>query len=102
MSYHGTMALQAGVLVALTQQIPEHQVLIFGALGVRVKVNSLVCTVPSLCLKFVGFHSPAPTNDLRDFLDRRVHSWVPIALHSDSVWLARLLGIPPILEEDRW
>jgi len=95
------MALQAGVLVALTQQIPEHQVLIFGVLGVRVKVNSLACTVPSLRLTIVGFLSPAPANDLRDSLHRPVHPWLPIALHSDSVWLARLLGIPPVLEEDR-
>ncbi len=42
MSYRGLMALQAGVLVALTQSIPEHQVLLFGVLGVRVKVISLV------------------------------------------------------------
>jgi hypothetical protein len=41
MSYHGTMALQTGILVALTQQIPEHQVLLFGTFGVRVKVLQL-------------------------------------------------------------
>jgi len=37
MSYHGLKALQAGVLVALTQSIPEHQILLFGVFGVRVK-----------------------------------------------------------------
>lgn len=38
MDYHGTMALQTGILVAFTQLIPEHQVQFFGAFNVRVKV----------------------------------------------------------------
>lgn len=92
------MALQAGVLVALTQQIPEHQVLLFGALGVRVKVCSLVCAVSLQCLSIL--HPTAFTYDLCDFLDSHVHLGLPIALYFDSVWLARLLGIPPVLEED--
>lgn len=49
------MALQASVLVALTQQIPEHQVLLFGALGVRVKVglHVLYSIVAMLKMDFV-------------------------------------------------
>ena len=43
MSYNGLMALQTGILVAFTQAIPEHQILLFGALGVRVKVISSSC-----------------------------------------------------------
>ena len=43
MSYNGLMALQVGMLVAFTQAIPEHQILLFGALGVRVKVISFCC-----------------------------------------------------------
>ena len=39
MDYHGQMALQAGLLVAFTQIIPEHQVQVFGVLKVRVKVD---------------------------------------------------------------
>jgi hypothetical protein len=50
------MALQAGVLVALTQQIPEHQVLLFGVLGVRVKVDSHVSHSIIEMLKCISFH----------------------------------------------
>lgn len=39
--YHGLMALQAGILVAYTQLIPEHQIQILGTFKVRVKVRSL-------------------------------------------------------------
>jgi len=33
------MALQAGILVAFTQAIPEHQLQVFGVFKARVKVN---------------------------------------------------------------
>ena len=36
--YHGQMALQAGILVAFTQLMPEHQIQILGVFRVRVKV----------------------------------------------------------------
>jgi hypothetical protein len=38
MIYRGQSALQCGILVAFTQLIPEHQVQLFGALKMRVKV----------------------------------------------------------------
>jgi hypothetical protein len=37
--YHGQMALQAGILVAFTQAIPEHQIQVFGVFNARVKVG---------------------------------------------------------------
>jgi hypothetical protein len=37
--YAGQMALQAGVLVAFTQIIPEHQLQLFGSFKIRVKVR---------------------------------------------------------------
>ena len=37
--YHGQMALQAGILVAFTQAIPEHQIQVFGFFKARVKVK---------------------------------------------------------------
>ena len=37
--YHGQMALQAGMLVAFTQAIPEHQLQLFGVFKARVKVK---------------------------------------------------------------
>lgn len=36
--YHGLSGLQVGFLVAFTQLIPEHQLQLFGALKLRVKV----------------------------------------------------------------
>ena len=33
------MALQAGILVAFTQAIPEHQIQVFGVFSARVKVK---------------------------------------------------------------
>lgn len=33
------MALQAGILVAFTQAIPEHQIQVLGIFNARVKVN---------------------------------------------------------------
>lgn len=33
------MALQAGILVAFTQAIPEHQIQVFGVFNARVKVK---------------------------------------------------------------
>lgn len=38
--YHGLSGLQAGLLVAFTQIIPEHQIQLFGVLKARVKVRS--------------------------------------------------------------
>ena len=46
MEYHGLMALQAACLVAFTQQIPEHQVQLFGFIKLRVKVRT--CAMPVL------------------------------------------------------
>ena len=37
--YHGLSGLQVGFLVAFTQLIPEHQLQLFGALKLRVKVS---------------------------------------------------------------
>lgn len=37
--YHGQMALQAGILVAFTQAIPEHHIQILGVFKARVKVK---------------------------------------------------------------
>ena len=37
--YHGQMALQAGIMVAFTQAIPEHQIQILGVFKARVKVR---------------------------------------------------------------
>lgn len=40
MNYRGVEALQAGVLVAFTQLMPEHQIQLFYLLKMRVKVRS--------------------------------------------------------------
>jgi len=58
MSYRGLMALQAGVLVALTQSIPEHQVLLFGVLGVRVKRLPMLYVNFSMIMCLIGYQSP--------------------------------------------
>jgi len=58
MSYHGLMALQAGVLVALTQSIPEHQVLLFGVVGVRVKRLPMLYVTFSMIMCLIGYQSP--------------------------------------------
>ncbi|KAF8338281.1 eukaryotic integral membrane protein-domain-containing protein [Cantharellus anzutake] len=58
MSYRGLMALQAGILVALTQAIPEHQILLFGALGIRVKRLPMLYVTFSTIMCILGFQSP--------------------------------------------
>ncbi|KAF8323038.1 DUF1751-domain-containing protein [Clavulina sp. PMI_390] len=58
MNYHGMMALQVGMLVALTQQIPEHQVLLFGMYGVRVKRLPMLYVTFSNIMCILGYQSP--------------------------------------------
>jgi Eukaryotic integral membrane protein (DUF1751) len=111
MAYNGLMALQVGVLVALTQAIPEHQILLFGTLGVRMKVISVVAP---LCYPFeltfgcfyrdnppVTGHMtiaiPAASNALCDILQHYVHSGLPVTVYSHPIWVACLMGIPSIL-----
>lgn len=96
------MALQVGILVALTQQIPEHQVLLFGAIGIRVKVSiypffSLLTHPYELKMAIITALAYA----LCDVLQYHVHYWLSIALHPHSIWLARVLGVPPILQANR-
>lgn len=56
--YHGLSGLQVGFLVAFTQLIPEHQLQLFGALKLRVKVSVPPSTHPT----------PADENTLRQTL----------------------------------
>ncbi|THH11605.1 hypothetical protein EW145_g529 [Phellinidium pouzarii] len=58
LEYHGTMALQTGILVAFTQLIPEHQVQVFGLLKVRVKRLPMAYVTLSTVMVFAGFQSP--------------------------------------------
>lgn len=58
LSYHGMMALQVGILVALTQQIPEHQVLLFGVVGTRVKKLPMLYVTVSNIACIIGYQSP--------------------------------------------
>jgi len=58
MSYNGLMALQVGMLVAFTQAIPEHQILLFGALGVRVKRLPMLYVTFSNIMCILGYQSP--------------------------------------------
>ncbi|KAF9513593.1 hypothetical protein BS47DRAFT_1296004 [Hydnum rufescens UP504] len=58
MAYNGLMALQVGVLVALTQAIPEHQILLFGALGVRIKRLPMLYVTFSNIMCILGYQSP--------------------------------------------
>lgn len=34
-------------------------------------------------------------------LDRNVHHWVPMPVHSHSIWMAGILGLAAILQEER-
>ncbi|KAH7107056.1 DUF1751-domain-containing protein [Auriculariales sp. MPI-PUGE-AT-0066] len=56
--YFGTTAVQAGILVAFTQIIPEHQVQLFGVLRVRVKGLPTVYVTISTVLCLIGFQAP--------------------------------------------
>lgn len=46
MGYHGQMALQIGLMVALTQLIGEHNVQLMGVIRVKVKVGFISLCVP--------------------------------------------------------
>lgn len=56
--YHGQMALQAGILVAFTQAIPEHQVQVFGVFGARVKSLPMAYNTFSVIMSLFGYQSP--------------------------------------------
>jgi len=56
--YHGQMALQAGILVAFTQLIPEHQIQIFGIFKVRVKSIPMAYNTFSVIMSLFGIQSP--------------------------------------------
>jgi len=58
MTYSGQMALQAALLVAFTQLIPEHQVQLFGMLKMRVKQIPMLYVGFSNVMCVVGFQSP--------------------------------------------
>lgn len=56
--YHGQMALQAGILVAFTQLMPEHQIQILGVFRVRVKSIPMAYNTFSLVMSLFGIQSP--------------------------------------------
>jgi len=56
--YHGQMALQAGILVAFTQAIPEHQIQIFGVFKARVKSLPMAYNTFSVIMSIFGYQSP--------------------------------------------
>jgi len=56
--YHGQMALQAGILVAFTQAIPEHQIQIFGIFKARVKSLPMAYNTFSVVMSIIGYQSP--------------------------------------------
>ncbi|KAG8862760.1 hypothetical protein FRB96_000770 [Tulasnella sp. 330] len=58
MAYHGQMGLQAAILVAFTQVIPEHQVQLFGALKMRVKQLPMLYVGFSNVMCIIGYQSP--------------------------------------------
>jgi len=56
--YAGQTALQAGILVAFTQVIPEHQLQLFSSLKVRVKHLPMHYVTFSTVLCLLGFQAP--------------------------------------------
>ncbi|KAF9786856.1 DUF1751-domain-containing protein [Thelephora terrestris] len=56
--YHGQMALQAGILVAFTQAIPEHQIQVFGVFKARVKSLPMAYNTFSVIMSIIGYQSP--------------------------------------------
>lgn len=89
------MALQVGILVALTQQIPEHQVLLFGVVGTRVKV---LCFPAIFWIMDSQSYLLETSYALCHSLQHSVHHWLPIAVDSDPVRVARFMDLLTLLQ----
>lgn len=92
------MALQIGVLVAFTQLIPEHHVQVLGVFKARVKVSAQRCLdAPRELSVLSGVDTP---HGVCDLLNGHVPHWLPSAVHSDPVWMAGIIHLAPILQEE--
>ncbi len=92
------MALQIGVLVAFTQLIPEHHVQVLGVFEARVKVSAeQSLDAPRELSVLSGADTP---HGVCDVLDGHVPHLLPITVHCDPVWMAGIIHLAPILQEE--
>ena len=85
--------MQIGVLVALTQLIPEHQVQLFGVFRARVKVR--------LTGHLVNSRTTDPLTDTSDGIRHifycHVHHRVSMSIYHYPVWVAGFLDMASVL-----